>query len=96
MRLKGPVQSFQQGNIIHTLSKAASGGFTVGQLKTAFVDDSPNVSSALNKMVNLGFASRRRGGENQRTIYVPAHQNRKMAHVAGDEFCGPHDRARQF
>lgn len=82
--LEGTVQSLLQLNLLHALSKAEDGRRTVGQLKSVMVDDSPNVSRALGKLVELGLVEKSRSAEDQRTVHVCLTRAGERAHEEGD------------
>lgn len=62
--------SLLQLEILHNLAQAPKGGMTVGDLKTVLIDDSPNVSRTLNKLVARGLVIKTRSEEDQRTVHV--------------------------
>ena len=83
--LEGTVPSFSQLNLLHALSRAPGGCLTVGQLKNVMVDDSPNVSRALNKLAGLGLVEKTRSTEDQRTVFVSITERGQRVHEEGDE-----------
>ncbi|WP_201778219.1 MarR family winged helix-turn-helix transcriptional regulator [Thalassomonas viridans] len=84
-RLLKPLDlSFTQLNLLHTLSKATEDELTVGQLKAALIDESPNVSRALNKLVEKGLVRKRRSEEDQRTVFISITPEGEKAHIQGD------------
>jgi DNA-binding MarR family transcriptional regulator len=82
--LDGAVQSLLQLNLLHALSKAEDGCLTVGQLRSVMVDESPNVSRTLNKLVQLGLVRKERSTRDQRTVYVWLTEAGARAHEEGD------------
>ena len=83
-RIQGPVVSFLQLNLLHALSKAPDGRLTVGELKRLMVDESPNVSRTLNKLVELGLVEKDRCTEDQRTVHVSITEAGDRAHEEAD------------
>jgi DNA-binding MarR family transcriptional regulator len=83
-RLRGTLPSFMQLNLLHALSKAPGGRLKVNQLKSALADDSPNVSRALNKLVEMGLARKVRSEQDQRAVYVSITRSGHRAHEEGD------------
>lgn len=77
--------SVLQLQILHVLSKAPGGRMTVNQLRGFMVDDSPNVSRTLNKLVDTGFVTKERSAEDQRTVFVAITPDGEAAHVSADE-----------
>lgn len=82
--LSGVGLSLLQLNLLHQLDYASSGGMTVNQLKSAMVDDNPNVSRTLNKMVETGLVTKKRDDEDQRTVHIRITPKGKKAHTQGD------------
>jgi len=82
--LGGTVQSFLQLNLLHALANAPERRLTVGQLRSVLVDERPNVSRALNKLVELGLVEKTRSETDQRTVYVSITEAGERAHVEGD------------
>ena len=83
-RIQGPVLSFLQLNLLHALSKAPGGNLSVGELRRTMVDDSPNVSRTLNKLVELGLVRKDRSREDQRSVHVSITEAGERAHEEGD------------
>ena len=85
-RLLKPLDlSFLQLNLLHTLDYAPLPELTVNQLKSALVEDSPNVSRALNKLVEKGLITKRRCQQDQRTVYISITESGRKMHKEGDE-----------
>jgi len=80
--------SYLQLNLLHTLSKSESGTLTVNQLKAAMIEDNPNVSRTLNKMVDMGLITKTRSDEDQRTVYVKITSKGEEMHELGDDCLG--------
>ncbi|EGJ32850.1 MarR family [Moorena producens 3L] len=77
--------SVLQLQILHVLSKAPEGRLTVNQLRSFLVDDSPNVSRTLNKLVEMRLVTKERSAEDQRTVFVTITKDGEAAHVSADE-----------
>lgn len=77
--------SLLQLQLLHALSNAPEGTLTVTQLKSAMLDENPNVSRTLNKLVLMGFVTKRRRHEDQRRVLVSITEAGEHAHVAADE-----------
>lgn len=77
--------SFLQLNILHALDSAQEGRLTVNDLKAMLVDESPNVSRTLNKLVNLGLVQKERSTIDQRIVYVSITENGRRKHEVADE-----------
>ena len=75
--------SLLQLQLLHELS--ADGPMTVTQLKNALVDDSPNVSRTLNKLVEAGYVSKERSVQDQRTVFVSITPSGEKAHVEAEK-----------
>ena len=84
-RLKSTGLSITQLNLLHILSEGPKGGMTVNQLKELMVDDSPNVSRAVTKLVDVGFADKERSEHDQRVVYVSITGPGEQAHIDGDK-----------
>lgn len=85
-RLLKPLDiSFLQLNLLHALDYSQQDELTVKQLKGTLVEDSPNVSRALNKLVDKKLITKRRCNEDQRTVYIKITEQGKVMHKAGDK-----------
>lgn len=62
--------SLLQLEILHNLAQAPHGRLTVGQLKAALIDDSPNVSRTLNKLAARALVRKRRSRQDQRSVHI--------------------------
>lgn len=82
--LSGVGLSLLQLNLLHQLAYASSDGLTVNELKNAMVDDNPNVSRTLNKLVEMGLVTKKRDEEDQRTVHIKITPKGKKAHTQGD------------
>ncbi len=77
--------SLLQLNLLHALANAPSGSLTVNQLKRAMIDENPNVSRTLNKMVDVGLITKKRDEEDQRTVHISITSKGHNAHIEGDK-----------
>lgn len=77
--------SFTQLSLLHALDWSSDKTLTVGQLKQTMVDDSPNVSRALNKLVEKEFIVKRRCDQDQRTVFISITPEGEAAHAEGDK-----------
>jgi len=76
--------SFIQLQILHALSESEKGELTVNQIKSVMVDESPNVSRALNKLMNSGFIEKDRNLIDQRMVYIKITPEGKKIHIKAD------------
>ncbi len=79
------LSSYLQLHILHTLSFAPEKTLTVNQLKAAMIDESPNVSRALNKLVDMGMIVKNRSAEDQRTVFISITDLGEREHHSADE-----------
>lgn len=77
--------SLTQLQLLHILSEASDEGLTINQLKNFMVDDSPNVSRAVNKLMDAGFVTKVRSQEDQRVVHVQITESGNKAHVDCDK-----------
>lgn len=77
--------SLLQLQLLHALSFAPDGTLTVNQLKAAMIDDTPNVSRTLNKLVEAGYITKERSTEDQRTVYITITEAGHKAHKDADK-----------
>ena len=77
--------SFLQLNLLHVLSKVPEKTLTVNELKASMVDENPNVSRTLNKMVDVGLVTKRRSEQDQRTVYISITPEGERVHVEADQ-----------
>jgi len=77
--------SFIQLQILHALAESDSGELTVNQIKSAMVDESPNVSRALNKLMKSKFIRKVRNMVDQRVVYVKITEEGKKVHLNADK-----------
>lgn len=83
-RIKHTGLSLTQLHLLHILSQAPQVGLTINQLKALMVDDSPNVSRAVNKLVDGGHAIKERSEIDQRIVHVQITESGELAHVECD------------
>lgn len=76
--------SLLQLNILHGLSMAPEGSLTVNQIKSLQVDESPNISRALNKLMERGLIVKKRSQEDQRVVRITITEAGLHAHKDGD------------
>ncbi len=76
--------SILQLNLLHALDKGPEGGLTVNQLKGLMADESPNVSRALNKLVDSGYVTKHRSENDQRIVHIRITPSGARAHLDAD------------
>lgn len=76
--------SIIQLNILHTLSFAPDRCLTVNQIKQVMIDDSPNVSRALNKLMDANFIEKQRSSEDQRVVHIHLTDEGQRVHLEAD------------
>lgn len=81
---EGILQSFLQVKLLHALANEPEGRLAVGQLSSRVEEPVPNVSRALNKLVELGFAQKVRSARDQRTVHVSITEAGRLAHEEAD------------
>ncbi|WP_260262069.1 MarR family winged helix-turn-helix transcriptional regulator [Vibrio intestinalis] len=84
-RIKHTGLSLTQLQLLHILSQAPLEGLTINQLKALMVDDSPNVSRAVNKLVDGGYAIKERSETDQRIVHVQITESGELVHVECDK-----------
>ncbi|WP_207652909.1 MarR family winged helix-turn-helix transcriptional regulator [Anaeromicrobium sediminis] len=77
--------SLTQVNILHALSNSPSGQLTVNQIKSFMVDESPNVSRSLNKLMENGYIVKERSNEDQRVVYITVTDKGREIHESADK-----------
>ena len=83
-RLGGVLPSVVQLNLLHALDYGPQEGLTVNQLKASLADDSPNVSRALNKLVEQGHVEKSRSEDDQRVVRIRITRAGRKAHREAD------------
>ena len=58
---------------------------TVNQLREVLIDDSPNVSRILNKMVDKGLVQKERQADDQRVVHISLTEKGRRLHQQADE-----------
>lgn len=76
--------SLLQLELLHALSYADKSTLTVNELKGAIVDDSPNVSRTLNKLVDAGYVEKQRSAADQRVVNIVITDDGRRAHREAD------------
>ena len=84
-RIKHTELSLLQLQLLHTLATVPTGCLTVNQLKQAMIDDSSNVSRALNKLMDKGYIVKERSREDQRTVFITITPAGHQAHEDADK-----------
>lgn len=74
-----------QLSILHALDYGPEEGMTVNQLKSVMIEDNPNVSRTLNRLVETGHVTKLRSTEDQRVVHVAITDKGRRAHREGDE-----------
>lgn len=77
--------SREQLSVIHYLDTAGVDKMTVNKLRETLIDDSPNVSRILNKMVDKGLVRKERQSDDQRVVYVSLTEKGRKLHKQADE-----------
>jgi DNA-binding MarR family transcriptional regulator len=76
--------SREQLSVIHYLDDAKADTMTVNELRESLIDDSPNVSRILNKMVEKGLVKKERQTDDQRVVYVSLTEKGRKLHQQAD------------
>lgn len=76
--------SFIQLQILHVLSESEEGLLTVNQIKNLMIDDSPNVSRALNKLMDSRHVIKERSKTDQRIVYIEITASGRKMHEDAD------------
>ncbi len=84
-RLKEFDISRSQLGVLHFLDEAGKDEMAVSELRKILIDDSPNVSRILNKMVDKGLVKKERRVEDQRVVYVSLTEKGRRLHQQADE-----------
>ena len=84
-KLKATGLSLIQLDILHALANSREKSLTVNQIKELMIDESPNVSRALNKLMDSGFIEKRRDIKDQRIVYIHITREGEKAHVDADK-----------
>lgn len=84
-RIKHTGLSLTQLQLLHILSHASNEGLTINQLKELMIDDSPNVSRAVSKLVDGGYAIKERSEIDQRIVHVQITKSGELVHIECDK-----------
>lgn len=74
-----------QLGVLHFLDTAAKDKMTVNELRDTLIDDSPNVSRMLNKMVDKGLVRKERQSGDQRVVHISLTEKGRQLHHQADE-----------
>jgi DNA-binding MarR family transcriptional regulator len=74
-----------QLNVLHFLDTEPVEKMTVNQLREVLIDDSPNVSRILNKMVDKGLIRKERQSDDQRVVHVTLTEKGRQLHKRADQ-----------
>ena len=77
--------SREQLSVIHYLDTAEVDKMTVNELRETLIDDKPNVSRILNKMVEKGLVRKERQSDDQRVVHVSLTEKGRKLHKQADQ-----------
>lgn len=77
--------SREQLGVLHYLDTAAVDKLTVTELRKMLIDDSPNVSRILNKMVDKGLVRKERQSGDQRVVHISLTEKGRQLHKQADQ-----------
>jgi len=77
--------SREQLGVLHYLDTAMVDKMTVNDLRKTLIDDSPNVSRMLNKMVDKGLVRKERQADDQRVVYITLTEKGRQLHHQADQ-----------
>lgn len=77
--------SLLQLNILHALAHSETGTLTVNQLKAVMLDETPNVSRTLNKLVDMELVSKARSERDQRIVFISITDKGIQTHHDADQ-----------
>jgi DNA-binding MarR family transcriptional regulator len=77
--------SREQLSVIHYLDTAGVNKMTVNELRETLIDDSPNVSRILNKMVDKGLVRKERQSDDQRVVHISLTEKGRRLHAQADQ-----------
>jgi len=80
-----------QLNVLHFLDTAAQDKMTVNELRETLIDDSPNVSRVLNKMMDKGLVRKERQSDDQRVVHITLTEKGRRLHKQADQKIGVHN-----
>ena len=76
--------SLTQLQILHILDMLPDDRVTVNTIRSYMVDDSPNVSRSINKLVDKQLVTKERSNEDQRVVYVTITEAGEKVHQSCD------------
>ncbi len=79
-----------QLGVLHFLDTEAKEQMTVNQLREVLIDDSPNVSRILNKMVDKGLVRKERQKDDQRVVHIALTEKGRRLHKQADQKISGH------
>lgn len=74
-----------QSNILHVLDYGPEEGLTVNEIKKRQVEESPNISRALNKLMDKGLIIKNRNSIDQRVVHIQITPEGRTVHQKADE-----------
>lgn len=74
-----------QLGVLHFLDVEGTEPMTVSQLREVLIDDSPNVSRILNKMVDKGLVRKERQTDDQRVVHIALTEKGRQLHHQADQ-----------
>lgn len=77
--------SLTQLQILHSLCEVPEGRLTVNQIKKVMIEDSPNVSRSLNKLMDNGHIVKERNLDDQRVVHISVTDSGRNAHIEADK-----------
>jgi DNA-binding MarR family transcriptional regulator len=77
--------SREQLSVIHFLDTEPVEKMTVNKLREVLLDDSPNVSRILNKMVEKGLVRKERQADDQRVVHISLTEKGRRLHEKADQ-----------
>lgn len=77
--------SREQLGVLHFLDTEPVEKMTVNRLREVLLDDSPNVSRILNKMVDKGLVRKERQSDDQRVVHISLTEKGRRLHKQADQ-----------
>jgi MarR family transcriptional regulator, organic hydroperoxide resistance regulator len=74
-----------QLGVLHFLDVEGDESMTVNKLREVLIDDSPNVSRILNKMVDKGLVQKERQTGDQRVVHIALTEKGRQLHEQADQ-----------
>jgi DNA-binding MarR family transcriptional regulator len=74
-----------QLTILHILDEMPGDNMTVNTIRDLMVEDSPNVSRALNKLATKNLITKERSREDQRVVFIRISQTGRDLHKTCDQ-----------